>query len=271
MFLTFQHCSQIVAALPSFLPGTDNARVVNPVAALAADPVIAAALGDARSAINAVLWRRDIRANAEEVATTSMRTGARDSAAVEGADLVDVDDSPMGRVLASSIAVTAEAMRLDEMWPKAPAQVFARLHAVTAHGFSDADQLGRPRATDDPDDPLHIGGVVPAAVIVGRMQQLSDVVVQAELPALLEAAIVHGELMALRPFQWGSGLVARASIRTVVRARGLDPSCFTTPERGIFELGRGAYVTAIREFQRGTIDGMRGYLGWFAAAVTRGC
>jgi len=271
VFLTFQHCSQIVAALPSFLAGTDNARVVNPVATLATDPVIAAALDDARGAIDAVLWSRDVRANAEDVATTSMRTGARDSAAIEGADQLDVDDSPMGRVLASSIAVTAEAMRLDEMWPKAPAQVWARLHAVAAHGFSDTDQLGRPRALDDPDDPLHIGQIPPAVVIAERMQQLSDVVVQSDLPALLEAAIVHGELMALRPFHWGSGLVARASVRTVFRARGLDPSCFTTPERGMYELGRSAYVAAIREFQRGTIDGVRAYLSWFTAAVIRGC
>jgi hypothetical protein len=96
------------------------------------------------------------------------------------------------------------------------------------------------------------------------------VVLEPGLPAMLEAAIVHGELMALRPFHWGSGLVARASIRTIFRARGLDPSSFTTPERGMYEIGRHEYVSAVRAFQAGTLPAMRRYIAWFTSAVRLG-
>lgn len=240
------------------------------VAALANDAEIAADLEQTRAAIDALLWRRDVRAEAERVAAESVRVGARDSAAIEGADQVGVDDSPMGRVVAASIAVTSEALQLDDVWTRAPAQAFARLHAVAAHGFVSEDDLGRPRSGDQVDDPLHIGNVPAPNVVAHRLSVLTEVVTNQRMPALLEAGIVHGELMALRPFTWGSGLVARASVRTITRARGLDPSSFVIPERGMFELGRSAYVRAVRDFQLGTLTGMRGYLHWFCTAVQRG-
>jgi len=249
---------------------TNNDVMSHPAAALATDPQIAAGLEQTRAAIDGLLWRRDVRAEADRVAAESVRVGARDSAAIEGADQVGVDDSPMGRVLAASIAVTAEALRQDETWTMAPAQALARLHAVAAYGFLPDEQLGRPRHSDAVDDPLHIGNVPPAGVLGSRLSLLVDVVMQPGLPALLEAGLVHGELMALRPFAWGSGLVARASVRMIARARGLDPSSFVAPERGMFELGRTPYVRAIREFQRGTPDGMRNYMQWFCEAVQRG-
>ena len=40
---------------------------------------------------------------------------------------------------------------------------------------------------------------------------------------MLVAAIAHGELMTLQPFRWGSGLIARASVRLVLASRGVDP------------------------------------------------
>lgn len=242
----------------------------NPAAALAADDEIAEHLAAARTAIDELLWRRDVRANAANIAVESLRIGARDSAAIEGADQLGVDDSPMGRVLEAAIAVTAEAVRMDETWNRSPAQVLAHLHSVAANGFATPDELGRPRNGDDVDDPLHIGNIPTASVIPPRLTTLSDVILQPGLPALLEAALVHGELVALRPFRWGSGLVARASIRTVFRARGLDPSSFTAPERGMYEIGRSDYVSAIRDFQSGSLPQMRRYISWFTSAVTLG-
>ncbi len=242
----------------------------NPAAALALDDEIAEQLGEARTAIDELLWRRDVRSNAAQIAVDSLRIGARDSAAIEGADQAGVDDSPMGRVLEAAIAVTAEAVRMDDTWDHSPAQVLAHLHSVAARGFTAPDELGRPRSGDDVDDPLHIGNVPGAAVIAPRLVTLSDVVLEPGLPAMLEAAIVHGELMALRPFHWGSGLVARASIRTIFRARGLDPSSFTTPERGMYEIGRHEYVSAIRAFHAGTLPEMRRYIAWFTSAVRLG-
>ena len=62
--------------------------------------------------------------------------------------------------------------------------------------------------------------------------------------ALLEA--VERQIAVLRPFAWGSGLIARATVRLVLAARGVDPSLFSIPEHGVAELGRPAYVRALQ-------------------------
>jgi len=74
----------------------------------------------------------------------------------------------------------------------------------------------------------------------------------------------------LRPFTWGSGLVARAAVRTVLSARSLDPSNFTIPENGMFESTRTAYVNAIRDFATGTQEGIESYFAWFSASLGLG-
>jgi hypothetical protein len=79
----------------------------DPLAELATDPATAEILAAARAEIDALLWRRDVRSNAVEVAASSMERGARDSAAIDGADLAVVDDSPMGMVLDAAIRLTA--------------------------------------------------------------------------------------------------------------------------------------------------------------------
>ena len=91
-----------------------------------------------------------------------------------------------------------------------------------------------------------------------------------QAPAMLVACIVHAELMALQPFAWGSGLLARASVRLTLAARGVDPSMFTIPEHGMLAQGRPAYVSAIRAYALGTAEGIDDYLQWFAAACASG-
>ncbi|MSZ58502.1 MAG: hypothetical protein F2697_08190, partial [Actinobacteria bacterium] len=49
----------------------------DPLAELAADPATAEILAAARAEIDALLWRRDVRSNAVEVAASSMERGAR--------------------------------------------------------------------------------------------------------------------------------------------------------------------------------------------------
>ncbi|MDI1288582.1 MAG: hypothetical protein PSX37_01355, partial [bacterium] len=78
-------------------------RSADPLAALAADAAVAAAVSAARGEVDALLWRRDIRAAAAEVAAASVERGARDSAAIDGADLAVSDSSPMGRVLEAAV------------------------------------------------------------------------------------------------------------------------------------------------------------------------
>lgn len=234
-------------------------------------PDVMAALAGARDDVDALLWRRDIRQAAPQVAAASIERGARASAAIDGADVVAVDASPMGRVLAAAAAVTAAVPDQVETWERAPLQVMARLHAIAASGFEPSDGLGRPRSTDAPDDPLGIGTPAPTTVLGPRLVALSSLVVgNQELPGIAAAAVVHHELMALRPFAWGSGLVARALVRCVLASRGLDPSCFAIPELGMLDQGRPAYVRAIRDYAAGTEPGLASSIVWFCTSLGMG-
>jgi hypothetical protein len=85
-------------------------------------------------------------------------------------------------------------------------------------------------------------------------------------PALLRAAVVHGELLALRPFAGPSGVVARAAGRLTLIADGLDPRGLLAPEVG--HLAREPeYVGAANAFASGTADGLRSWLAHCAAAI----
>jgi Fic family protein len=71
-------------------------------------------------------------------------------------------------------------------------------------------------------------------------------------PAIVVSAIVHGELLALRPFGWGNGLVARAAGRLVLVSRGLDPKAVTAPEVGHAERA-GDYAAAASAYVAGDV------------------
>lgn len=229
------------------------------------------ALVGARESVDALLWRRDVRASATDVVRDSVVRGARASAAIDGADIPSADDSPMGRVLACAQAVTESVPTLGEIWRRAPLQAIVALHTRAAAGFSSSEQLGRPRIDGEVDDPLNLGPVRAAGEVPLRLQRLArDLTAPTSAPALLVAAITHAELMTLRPFTHGSGLVARACVRLVMADRGVDPSLFSIPEYGMAELGRPAYVRALRSFALETPDGVGDYCTWFAEAVRRG-
>lgn len=243
----------------------------DPFGSLVGEESVIAPLASARDAIDALLWRRDIRAAAVEVAQDSVARGARASAAIEGADIAMPDDSPMGRTLACALAVTEAAPSLVETWQVAPMQALVALHARAVAGFAAADDVGRPRGDEEPDDALHLGSVPPASVIPARLTQLGEhAIATTQAPALLVAALVHAEVLTLRPFQLGSGLVARACVRLVMAGRGVDPSLFSIPESGMADLGRPAYVRAMRAYMTGTLDGLASYTTWFGQACELG-
>jgi hypothetical protein len=243
----------------------------DPLAVLAADERVSAAVLTAREEVDALLWRRDVRGSAAEVAAASIQRGARDSAAIDGADVAVPDESPMGRVLEAALRLTAAVPTQVEVFAGAPLQAWAHLHALTAHGFVPGEDLGRPRAGDVADDPLNLGAVVPAAAAAERLAMLAQTLTTlTEAPAIVVAAIAHAELAVVRPFTWGSGLLARASTRLVLASRGVDPSLFSIPEHGMLEMGRPAYVKALRAYASGTREGVSEFLVWQATAVAMG-
>ncbi len=80
---------------------------------------------------------------------------------------------------------------LGDLWPKAPRQVLARLHVLAARGVVPEAELGRPVADPVVADPARRPGRP------GRRRT--------KAPPLLLAAVVHGELLTLRPFAGPSG------------------------------------------------------------------
>lgn len=223
----------------------------------------------ARSAVDELLWRRDIRAAAAEVTAESQVRGARESAAMDGADIAAPEHSPMGRVLTSAQAVTGEVPFVIHTWSHAPLQALARLHAVAAHGHLPQERLGRPRLEHESvDDPLHLGPAPDSQAAARRLAVLAELVAGSEqVPALVVAGIAHAEIVGARPFGWGCGLIGRAVVRVVMAERGVDPSLFSVPEAGMLHLGRPTYVRALRSYAEGDVGA---YLVWFADAIRCG-
>jgi Fic family protein len=115
---------------------------------------------------------------------------------------------------------------------------------------------------------LDVGPVVPPGEVSARLDGLIELLMgDTEAPAIVVGAIVHGELLALRPFGRGDGIVARAAQRVAFVARGLDPKSLVAPEVGHVELA-GAYAAALRGYVGGTPEGVADWIRHCADAVS---
>jgi hypothetical protein len=242
-------------------------------------PGVADAVERARDAVDAILWDRAVRPRAAEIVAASRLRGAWASAAMDGAEvrpdaLVSgdaLDDSPIGRVVAASLALQAEVPRQVEVLGRAPLQALSRLHAVVSAGFVPDGERGRLRGDGRADDPLRLGPTPEAVVAAQRMAAFAALLTRpTSAPALVVAAVAHAEVAVTRPFTWGSGLVARATTRLVLAARGVDPDGLTVPEAGIFAAGRPAYAEALRRYAAGDPEGVASWLVLHAETVRVG-
>ncbi|MFF5261986.1 oxidoreductase [Actinomadura viridis] len=233
---------------------------------------MADAVADARTAVDRLLGHRILRRRSAEVSTESALRGARASAFLEGASVTLEDlrgeESPKDPAVQGALRVSAELGSLAETWRQAPRQVLARLHVLAAADAVDSADLGRPRGEDQPvKDVLGLGEPPAPAEVARRLEMLSGLLTgPTKAPALVVAAVVHGELLALRPFGWGDGIVARAAERLTLVARGLDPKSLTAPEVGHAELADG-YAAALRGYASGTPEGVAGWIRHCADAT----
>lgn len=263
-------------ATPPYAPVTRVSRMsdgADPLAEVAGLPGVAPALDEAREAVDRVLGQRLLWRRGAEVSAESALRGARASAAIEGAP-AGLDEIRSGAVrdpvVQGALRVSAEAGPLADTWKRAPRQALARLHALAATDAVDADRLGRPRADLAVLDPLELGPPPPPEVVAARLDALMALLAApTRAPALAVAAVVHGELLTLRPFGWGDGIVARAAHRLVLVERGLDAKAIVMPEVGHLELG-GAYGEALRAYAGGTPQGVATWIGHCAEAVSLG-
>lgn len=245
----------------------------DPLAGVTELPGVAEALERARGVVDRLLGQRLLLRRGAAVSAESALRGARASAALEGA-VADLDAVRDGTVRAPAVQgalrVSAESGRLAETWSLAPRQVLARLHTLAAADAVAADGLGRPRADRVADDPLDLGDPLPPAEVTARLDALCALLLsRTEAPAIAVAAVVHGELLTLRPFGWGDGIVARAAQRLTLVSRGLDPKAVVMPEVGHLELATD-YADAIRAYREGTPHGVALWIEHCASAVSLG-
>jgi hypothetical protein len=150
------------------------------------------------------------------------------------------------------VRVSVELLALVPVLSRSPLQALARLHTLAAAGSVPDDEVGRPR---DADGAKRLQAVA-ATLTAGR-------------PALLTAALVHGELATSTPFGSADGLVARAAERLVLAGSGLDTKSLVVPEAGHLAL-RAAYESNLRAYADGGRDGVRAWLLYCAEAYAAG-
>ncbi|MGI5481545.1 oxidoreductase [Streptomyces lavendofoliae] len=265
----------------------------DPLVALGALPGVPDAVDSVRKAVDRVYGHRVMRRRSTEVTSEAALRGARASAALSGADWAleevrrrtDFGGDAEARTVGAALRLGAEAGQLLSIWRQSPMRVLARLHLVaagdpeaaagTAPGAPArvvADTVGRPRRDGESvDEPLIEAPLPGADEVAGRLEGLADLIVAgSEAPALVTAAVVHGELLALRPFTSYSGLVARAAERIVLIGSGLDPKAVCPAEVGHAEQGRAAYVAAFEGYLSGTPDGMAAWIAHCGRAVELG-
>ncbi|MGC5401032.1 oxidoreductase [Streptomyces sp. DT20] len=253
----------------------------DPLATLGTLPGVTDAVDSVRKAVDRVYGHRVMRRRSIEVTSEAALRGARGSAALSGADWnleevrrrTDFTGDSEARVVGAALRLTAEAGQLLSIWRQSPLRVLARLHlVVAAGGAAPEDAVGRPRLAGEPvDEPLIEAPLPDADEVAGRLEGLSGLILSGSgAPALVTAAVVHGELLALRPFGGYNGLVARTAERIVLIGSGLDPKSICPAEVGHAEQGRAAYVAAFEGYLSGTPEGMAAWIAHCGRAVELG-
>lgn len=210
----------------------------------------------ARDGIDVRLRDRGLRKTTPEQTAESLLLGAHASAVLEGS-VSSLEDLRSGseavdETAQAALRLSTTVLSLVPVLASQPLQAFARLHAVAGKGVVPDESLGRP--------------VSPEAA--QRLAGLGTAISTTSVPALLLAALVHAELMAVAPFASHNGLVARAAERLVLVQRGVDPRSVVCPEVGHLALAR-EYESNLRGYRDGGRSGLHSWLLYAAEAYTK--
>ena len=230
--------------------------MTDPLAPLLELPGVEDAVAAAREAVDVVHSHPTNRRGWPATAAEASVRASRASAALDGGD---VEIPTTGEVtephLAGALRIGESIGPLLPVWQRAPLQALARLHVLAAADLADDESLGRPRAV---------------RAVSRRLDILAELVAGGtSVPGPVLTSIVHGELLALSPFDSANGVVARAAARVTMIATGLDPKGLIVPE--VFYLRRSdRYREALAAFKKGGPDGMTKWLLFSCEAVEAG-
>jgi hypothetical protein len=229
----------------------------DPLAPLLALPGVSAAVTRSRQAVDGLLGNRVLRRRSPDVTAESLLRGAWASAVLSGSTAT-LDEVRAGRavdpIVQGALRVSVDIAVLADNWGGAHRQVLARLHALAAADLADPDSLGRPR---------------PDREVAHRLDQLADVLAVTTAPAVVVAAIIEGELLALDAFAPASGIVARGATRLTLIERGLDPKSLVAFEVGHLEC-RDDMNAALSRYQTGDPAGVASWIEQWCVALELG-
>lgn len=260
------------------VPAAAPNEVADAIAALAALPGIEAGAQAVRDACSQLRWHEALRRRIPEAATESRIRGATANARLDGAPAaVDIvrdlmrgartlpeHPDPVQSMIRSAALATAEAEHLVKVIRVAPMQALVRLHVAAMGGVIPDEQLGRPRqGGEECGEFVSLGPAIRADLLTARLGALSELVRLTDAPAPVVAALTHAEIVSMRPFVRGNGLVARAFERAYIQASGLDPTGVAVPEEGYVAAGP-TYIGALTAYQNGTSAGVA---TWLTAAT----
>ena len=222
-------------------------------------PEVVDAVARARSSVDGLLGDRVLRRRSADVSAESALRGAWASAWLAGSradlDAVRAGSAADDPIVQGALRATAAVGALADTWTRAPRQVLARLHALAAADLvADQDALGRPR---------------PSAEVAARLDTLAAVLAATAAPAVVVAAVVHGEILTLDAFPPVSGIVARVAVRLTLVERGLDPKSLVVVEAGHRENADG-YLAAQEAYLSATPVGVREWVEHCCDAVVAG-
>lgn len=258
----------------------------HPLDPVGASPGAAVVVGEVREACERLRWHPALRRRWAVVRAEAGVRSAASGLALDGVrvplDLVrdvalGVTQPPSGAqgdAVLGALRVQAEVERAlpapgAATAPPVPlVQQLARWHAVTVGTTPDAGRL----RTGAPSDLRGLGPAVDAPEAAARLQALGSLLAAStgrDVPGLVLAAVVLGELMTLRPFDRGNGPVARAAFRHVLTVSGVDPVGAVVPEV-LWAERPTVHLAAAARFATGEPDGVAAWVRHCGEAVLRG-
>ncbi len=105
--------------------------------------------------------------------------------------------------------------------------------------------------------------------LVERLDALLAIIAAPGVPALVRAAVVHGEMIAARPFTAGNAALGRLLVRHLITRDGLEPTGVAVPD-AYARRAPGAYSDAAASYARGDAEGVIAWTIWQAEAILVG-
>ena len=102
-----------------------------------------------------------------------------------------------------------------------------------------------------------------------RLAQIVALVDTPNLPALVRVALVHAEMLTVRPFALANGALGRLLVRHLSVRDGLDPTGVSVSD---YYAGRvpGAYAEAAQAYVSASLEGVVAWIIWQAEALLEG-